>query len=318
MLCGEARKVLDVGDALSADLKVCPLCGSRAPLCESHIVPRFVFEWLLETSATGHMRFGSAPNLRVQDGMKQHLLCGDCEQRLGAWEKKVAESLFLPYHRDPSVVVEYQNWLARFCASLTWRVLFVHKQRGLKNVSPIQAAAVEEALGVWQGFVLGRVPNPGSFELHLLPVDVLESARYPGLPPNINRYLARAVEIDVAASEKSAFVYAKMCKLIVLGFIQMPRSCKWRGSRVAIRRGVLRPGRFVAPANFGDYLVERAEHMSQLQRGMSARQRQKISDTLRANLDRAAESETVAVMSQDVAMFGELAFWNPADDGDEG
>lgn len=307
-----------MSNALLADLKVCPLCGLQAPVCESHIVPRFVFEWLLQTSATGHMRHGTAPNLRVQDGMKQQLLCGDCEQRLSAWEKKVAESLFLPYHRDPSVVVEYREWLARFCASLTWRVLFVHRQRGLKNTSPAQQTAVEEALSVWQGFVLGQVPNPGSFELHLLPVEVLESARYRGLPPNINRYLTRAVEIDVAASERSAFVYAKMCKLIVLGFIQMPRSHKWQGSRVAIRRGVVRPRKFVAPANFGDYLVERAEHMAELQRAISARQRQKVAYTLRTNLDRAANSETVTAMSQDVVMFGELAFWNPADATNEG
>ena len=60
----------------------CPLCRSRGPLRESHIIPGFVFDWLLESSATGHMRDGRAPNLRIQDGFKQRLLCDSCEALL--------------------------------------------------------------------------------------------------------------------------------------------------------------------------------------------------------------------------------------------
>lgn len=63
-----------------------------------------------------------------------------------------------------------------------------------------------------------RQPNPGAFELHLMPVDVIRETSDRELPPNMNRYLARAVEMDAVAGEKSAFVYAKLCKLILLGF----------------------------------------------------------------------------------------------------
>ncbi len=85
----------------------CPLCSSSRPLVESHIMPRFVIEWFRKTSPTGHMRLGFAPNVRIQDGIKQPLLCADCEQRIGLWETFIAKRLFYPYHDDTGVIVKY-------------------------------------------------------------------------------------------------------------------------------------------------------------------------------------------------------------------
>ena len=67
-----------------------------------------------------------------------------------------------------------------------------------------------------------RAPDPGKFELHVLPVDLIADATGSEMPPNMNRYLARAVDMDVVSSNRSAFVYTKLCKLIVVGIIQMP------------------------------------------------------------------------------------------------
>jgi hypothetical protein len=64
----------------------CRLCSETKELRESHILPGFVYRWMKETSATGYLRFGQQPNVRVQDGLKLHLLCGDCEQRFNQWE----------------------------------------------------------------------------------------------------------------------------------------------------------------------------------------------------------------------------------------
>jgi len=292
-------------------MSTCPLCDSPGPLRESHIIPRFVFEWLIQSSATGHMRLGTAPNLRVQDGVKQRLLCGECEGRLGAWEKTTAESLFVPYHLDTSVVVEYGPWLAKFCASVAWRVLFVFQRIGPNHMSAVQVGRADRALRVWSDLMFDRAQNAGSFELHLLPVDVMASANWPGMAANMNRYLARAIEMDVVASSQSAFVYVKMCKLIVIGFVQSPQFRQWRGTRVAMKRGTIRPGKFVVPSGFGDYLVERAKGMAQLMAGISACQKQKIGDSMRNNLDRAAQSETFVALSHDVGMFGNLAFEPP-------
>jgi hypothetical protein len=53
--------------------------------------------------------------------------------------------------------------------------------------------------------------------------------------------------------------------------------------------------------------------MARLQASMSDRQKAKIEQTMRTDLDRVAESETFAAMAQDVSMFGRSAF-SDADD----
>ena len=48
----------------------CALCLKEKTLCDSHIIPSFVYKWLKDTSATGYLRNGNSPNLRQQDGLK--------------------------------------------------------------------------------------------------------------------------------------------------------------------------------------------------------------------------------------------------------
>lgn len=292
-------------------LETCALCHGDGPLCESHIIPSFVFDWLRESSATGYIRVGIAPNRRVQDGPKARLLCAHCEARLSVWEKKTAECLFKPYHRDTSTVVAYESWLVKFCASVSWRVLFVYRVSGLRNFSADQLALVDQALAVWSDLMFDRVTNPGEFELHLLPLDVIEAAEGCDLPPNMNRYLARAVQMDAVRSPSSAFVYAKMCKIVVLGFMQMRDPRKWQGTRVAIKRGTLKSGSSVVPVGFCQFLIDCARGMSRMQAALSKRQKTKIAETMRADIDRTAQSESFTAVSYDVEMFGDRAFDEP-------
>jgi hypothetical protein len=286
----------------------CPLCGSPGPLRESHIIPRFVFEWLLESSATGHMRMGQAPSLRVQDGFKPRLLCEPCEQRLGVWENQTAQHLFRPYHLNTSLAVSYDSWLAKFCASVCWRALFMFRGLGLDRFSPVQHGLADAALATWRTVMFDTTPRCQEFELHLLPVDVISKFQGFDAPPNINRYLARAVEIDVPDNAEAAFVYAKMCKIIVLGFVQMAEPSRWHGTRVEMGRGTIGPGHRGAPSAFFTYLMDRARRMASLRAAISERQRERITDSWRGNIERAAASESFAAMTQDVSIFGDAAF----------
>ena len=148
----------------------------------------------------------------------------------------------------------------------------------------------------WADFMFDRRPHPGHNELHLLPVDVLASANYPQLPANINRYLARAPDMDVVCTEKSALTYAKLCKLIVVGFIEMPEPRHWQGTRVAIKQGTIRPQRYVVPQNFGVYLTDQARRMARLYSRMSTKQRAKVVEAFRTNAERAAKSEATRAL----------------------
>jgi hypothetical protein len=292
-------------------LAACPLCGSTGALRESHIIPRFVFDWMLQSSPTGFIRFGTMPNRSVKDGMKLRLLCDSCEGRLSTWEKTTAEQLFLPYHKNPGTEVRYESWLAKFCASVVWRVLFVHSCIDpLRNLSPTQNSRVNLALATWKNLMFDSAENPGAFELHMLPVDLLADAggMRQQLPQNFNRYLARAVDIDVVSNTNLAFVYAKICRLIVFGFIERPRFRRWHGTRIAMKQGIIEPKQFGLPIEFLEYLVARAKNMAELTARISERQKAKISARMRADPDRAARSDEFTAMMQDVAMFGSMVF----------
>lgn len=76
--------------------EICALCNQESELRESHIIPKFVFDYIKETSATGYLRNVTSINRRLQDGPKRKLLCHDCEQKFSIAEKYFAETVFSP------------------------------------------------------------------------------------------------------------------------------------------------------------------------------------------------------------------------------
>ena len=65
-------------------------------MMESHIVPRFVFQWMRRTGGT-FFRNIADPTKRMQDGMKAYLLCSACEQRFSSREAYFKTTIFDPY-----------------------------------------------------------------------------------------------------------------------------------------------------------------------------------------------------------------------------
>ena len=75
----------------------CQLCDRDASLCESHVIPKFVFKWIKDTSATKRLRSMDDPDRLKQDGRKPRLLCADCERIFNRWETLFAKHIFWPY-----------------------------------------------------------------------------------------------------------------------------------------------------------------------------------------------------------------------------
>lgn len=101
---------------------VCRLCNKSTVLRESHIVPKFVFKWIKQTSVTGYMRQGYQINRRVQDGLKEYMLCNDCEQMLGVCEKWFKETIFIPLNEESISQFAYDERLFYFVNSVFWRI----------------------------------------------------------------------------------------------------------------------------------------------------------------------------------------------------
>lgn len=72
---------------------MCLLCHNAGNLCNSHIYPKFVVNWLKQTSQTGYFRSPTNINMRMQDGPKQYWFCDSCEQILSRDERKFSEQI---------------------------------------------------------------------------------------------------------------------------------------------------------------------------------------------------------------------------------
>jgi hypothetical protein len=130
------------------------------------------------------------------------------------------------------------------------------------------------------------------------------------MPPNINRYILRSVDIDVVWGGNSAFVYSKLGRFVVLGFIEMPRPRQWVGTKVHVKHGVVGPSSYTLPVQFGEYLMDKAKRAADVQGKLSEKQNRKIEESYRNDLDRATISESFRAMSEDVRLFGSKAFRN--------
>jgi len=292
----------------------CRLCGSESELQLSHIIPAFVFRWLRESAGNGFIRASAQPNLRVQDGPQEHWLCATCEGRFNRSETAFANNVFHPYVQGRGERLRYERWMLEFCTSLSWRVLEYQLSRAnLSKYSPEDMARIQAARDRWRSFLLAQAPHPGEFRQHLVALDQIESTTVTDLPPNINRYLMRAIDIDVCHNDSSntIFVFSKIGRFVIVGFAKGPPQGHWQGTRINANGGTVEPRQYVMPRGFLDYLCHKARRVIAANETISDTQRQKIEKTFRASVDRLVGSDFFTAMQADVEMFGPKAFSGP-------
>lgn len=300
----------------------CRLCDVESELQLSHVLPAFAIRWLRESSGTGHIRTAKSPNLRVQDGEKRHWLCISCEGLLGQSETTFAGELFHPYTNNESAQFDYGAWLLRFCVSVSWRVLLFHKEgTSLQSYAPDAIARLNEAESTWRAFLLGREPNPGPFQQHLLPLNgIAEISSQPdNLSSNINRYFMRTIDMDLLRGRNMNYVYSKLGRFVILGFIREDRPNHWKGTKVHVRKGRIEPRTYIVPRGVFGYMNTRARSVAEGYSGISPRQAAKIDQAYRANIDNYIGSDEFVAMENDRRMFGDSAFTrdHPPDDKGE-
>ncbi|MDE2792188.1 MAG: hypothetical protein OXI81_17450 [Paracoccaceae bacterium] len=99
-------------------------------------------------------------------------------------------------------------------------------------------------------------------------VDIVEHASVADIPPNISRYLARAIDPYVAHTQDSAITYAKMGRFVLFGFISITHPRRWQGTKLHVRHGRFGRCDIELPSDIGDFLFDRsrlaAEKYSQI------------------------------------------------------
>ena len=174
------------------------------------------------------------------------------------------------------------------------------KQRGaLPQFTEIQEHAVSSALGVWRGFLLGQQQRLDGYEQHLYPFDFLEHHSTPNVSPYINRYLMRTIEFDLVMSTVSVFVYTKLSRMVLIGFIQMPDTEEWKGGNLRLNNGVIGRKHYLVPSEFLDYLSDRADHSWEKLSNLSPSQSQKVTQMLVKKGEAFLESEAFQAVAHD-------------------
>jgi hypothetical protein len=205
--------------------------------------------------------------------------------------------------------VRYGPWLLHFCTSVVWRVLQIRLD-SIDQEADLEPLAVEEiraAENAWRKYLLGEIPNPGRYRLHLVPLDRVDRPLQ-GMPPNFNRYLTRAIQIDLCHANQTLFVLAKLGRFLILGFISQPEPNHWAGSRVNANEGTVQPTTYNFPHMFMKYLFEQSRKTHEAIQSVSDRQREKIDRSMLQNIDRIAGSDFFDALNADVEMFGHDAF----------
>ncbi len=292
------------------NLGICRLCNKNCNLIKSHIIPKFIFKWQKESSATGQIRMGSNPNKRVQDGIKTHLLCIECEQRFNEWETKFASIAFHPLVEGKCNKISYDFWLLKFSVSLSWRILIYSLENsGLSHLSEKHLANIKQTEIVWKEFLLGMQPHPKNNEQHLIYLGYIDSFNDVSMPKNINRYLLRATDFEIVTSTDLSFTYVKFGCFCILGFIEMQPK-QWVGSKIHVKHGVIGATKYPPPVQLREYIKTRAQECQKINGQLTERQCKIINESYKKDMDRAAKSETIKAMTQDVVLFGEKAVFN--------
>ena len=283
--------------------RTCALCATEYEPTElSHIVPKFVYRWLKASSTTQFMRFGPEMNRRAQDGIKDHFLCEACEDRFEKHESKFASDIFNPFVADNSHTAEYEEYLLKFGVSVSWRVLaYGQEKRALHHFRGRHAAAVADTLATWRDYLLDNTHEIGVHEIHLLPISGVIDHSSAEVPENINRYLRRAVEIDVGVSDTEAFTYCKLGPMIFIGLIEYPDLAHWQNTKI-LKSGRFPPMNFTAPAQYKDFIFKRSRRLAELESQLSERQLKTIKGSYEKNADRFEQSDTYKTLLMDLKL----------------
>jgi hypothetical protein len=106
-----------------------------------------------------------------------------------------------------------------------------------------------------------------------------------------------------------AFFFAKLCRVLVLGFVQVKSAHKWRGTKLRVRHGMIGgPIKYVIEKNVFNYFNNRATEAASILANLSARQKLKIQTAARENPGTIAASEVFRGMAADLRLAGQSAF----------
>ena len=228
----------------------CELHNDEAELCESHIIPKFVYKWMKDTG-TGRFRQLGRFNNPLQDGIKKYMLCKDCEDKFSKYEKWFKEKVFYPYLDDNNFVVKNEKELKYFVVSVLWRILRIFKDDG--NSYNFKTHLDKEEIE-WRNYLLldKSISIYNNFHFFLIDSDYW-------IDEKSDLYFSRVVDIDIVQNKEKCFVYAKFSRFMLMGEIVGFNDNSFKHSNLAIENEFSSKNQMINEEEIFEFLSGRVE-----------------------------------------------------------
>lgn len=229
------------------------------------------------------MRNPTKPNVRLQDGVKERLLCFECEQKFSQPEKWFAENIFHPFMAGTKYVFAYDEEFGKFVVSLLWRIAVISKDN-LKESPEILQQHLMAATEEWRTYLDKGIKPPVYNEFHFL----LLPDGWGGEQPHkyVTRYFNRDVDAHIIEQEGECWVYVKFARFMFFGRIagELP---SFRNTEVQLGYGSTYLGQHIARQEITEYLLWRSEAIYKHAHGaISSNQHNVIHEYFKNNIDR--------------------------------
>ena len=267
-----------VADAEAGQMGKCALCNTENTILkESHSIPKFVFDWMKETSKTGYLRDGDDVNYRQQDGPKEYLLCGACEGDLSKSENQLSAKCFKKianYQKQQSAITVTEEMRVAVL-SIFWRALLTVRTRS-NNREPVDDLLLDEFLANAKAQIRA---NHCQFTIYITPF--VGNPPYYGLDSTLTYNLERGSGGQDARffdDPHRAFITLKIPFIYFYIFIGVwPSAEVAKATEFSIGHLQLDTIRDI-PTPLKDYINHQQQHFESLKLQISASSRQQILD----------------------------------------
>lgn len=246
----------------------CRFCDENKELRESHIIPKFVFRWLRKTGGE-YFRNAENPNKRPQDGYKPRLLCNECEGIFGRWERKFANEIFYPYSDKHIEKFYYDSNLLKFATSVLYRVLTTCLPDNLNNNHFQKFKQSEKE---WKLFLKDNTQLKSYGKIHIFLTDN-SFVKQQQPVENFLNYYARGIDGALITNSKTALVYAKLARVIIIGEITGFNNQGLKGTLINCNKGIINSSEMKLDNQLKCYLIDRVSQLNELYDKVSEKQR---------------------------------------------
>lgn len=264
-------------------IEPCALCGSSAGRVLSHIIPKFVYRHASVRAPNGYLRSNANPNRRVQDGVKEYLLCVGCEGVFSKWEREFSK-IFKSHNENPGQNLVYTKADALCALSILWRSLAHARLHPEVNHPEFGSdySRTDAAFETWRKVLLGATEHPGKYRIMWVFLDYVQKGHVLG--KNVNRYLFHASDTNVYATKSESFAYAHIPGIIMIGALEGIDRREFRDFDVSFAGGrYFSNENKRAPEMFFQIIREQTKAMLDANQQISEVQMKKIGDAALAN-----------------------------------